>query len=813
MTTATHTPMMQQYLSIKAEHPDMLLFYRMGDFYEMFFDDARRGAELLGITLTYRGESAGKKIPMAGVPYHAVENYLAKLIKQGESVAICEQIGDPNLSKGPVERKVMRIITPGTVTDEALLEEHSDNLLVAIGAQKNVYGLAILDLGSGAFSVLEVLDNAALQAELARLKPAEILAPENLLLPLFGKTAIKKRPLWEFELSSAERLLCKQFGTQDLSSFECAHLKVALCAAGCVLQYLQHTQRAALPHIRSIKVEQPDDSICLDASTRRNLELIHNLSGGKDNTLASVIDKCKTAMGSRLLRRWIQRPLRDKTILQARQKSIAELLSHYETVQSILKPIADVERVLARVALRSARPRDLVALRHALQQLPALQNELDSRGVYPRAGGDGNDGTGHVIPANAGIQALLKNLTAQPELTNLLQRAILEQPAVLIRDGGVIATGYDSELDELRNLQNDADTFLIKFEQEEKQRTGIANLKVGFNQVHGYYIELSRGQANNAPANYLRRQTLKNAERYITPELKRFEEKILSAQDRALAREKFLYEQLLDILLEHLNALQTIAASLAELDVLTNLSERAESLQLVVPQLVDTAMIDIKQGRHLVVEQMQREPFIPNDLNLSDQTRMLLITGPNMGGKSTYMRQTALIVLLAYIGSFVPAQRAVIGPIDRIFTRIGASDDIASGRSTFMVEMTETATILHYATEKSLVLIDEIGRGTSTFDGLAIAWATAQQLAKKIHSFTLFATHYFEMTQLADSIPVVNNVHFSATENAQGKIIFLHKVEPGPASKSYGIHVAELAGLPQEVLQAARLKLSELEKM
>jgi DNA mismatch repair protein MutS len=792
-TPALHTPMIQQYLKIKGDYPDMLLFYRMGDFYEMFFEDAIRGAELLNITLTYRGESAGQRIPMAGVPYHAVENYLSKLVKQNQSVAICEQIGDPNTSKGPVERAVMRVITPGTLTDEALLDERTDTLLVGIAKDREKFGLAILDLSTGQFTVSELAHAMALRSELARLKPAEILVDEFFPKNILPQTCIKTRPVWEFELDTARRSLCKQLGTRDLRSFECDHLTLALQAAGCVMQYVHYTQRTALAHIRSLKTEQATDSVMLDAHTRRHLELITNLQGGKENTLASVIDHCDTAMGSRLLRRWLQRPLRDKNLLNQRQESITTLKKSYESVQTLLKPIADIERVTARIALRSARPRDLISLRQALQQLPQLQKLL-----------------------NALSEAeLLKQLTAdlapQETIHTTLEKAIIANPPLLIRDGGVIADGYDAELDELRSLQQTADGFLTKLEADEKKRTGISTLKVGFNKIHGYYIEISRGQAIKAPDDYLRRQTLKNAERYITPELKRFEEKMLSAQDRALAREKFLYGQLLEMLVTELPVLQSIAQALATLDVLTNLAERADTLRLVAPQLGDAATIQIKAGRHLVVEQMQTEPFVPNHLNLNPHRKMLLITGPNMGGKSTYMRQTALIVLLAYIGSFVPAQEATIGPIDRIFTRIGAADEIASGRSTFMVEMTETANILHYATANSLVLIDEIGRGTSTFDGLAIAWATATHLAKTTQAFTLFATHYFEMTKLEGHIPTIYNVHFSATEDAQGKIIFLHKVQSGPASKSYGIHVAELAGIPSSVIENAKEKLVELE--
>tara|TARA_R110000868_G_scaffold411409_2_gene703782 strand:+ start:13777 stop:16305 length:2529 start_codon:yes stop_codon:yes gene_type:complete len=790
-STKPHTPMMQQFLRIKAEHPDMLLFYRMGDFYEMFFDDAQRGAELLGITLTHRGESGGGKIPMAGVPYHAAEGYLAKLVKLGESVAICEQVGEVT-GKGPVDREVVRIITPGTVTDEALLDDSQDNLLCAIHKHNNTYGIAYLDLTSGRFTVQEVTGDDALQSELARIKPAELLIADDLNQHLLPPSSIKPRAPWEFELTAARRVLCKQFHVQDLKGFGCDELEAAIAAAGCLMQYVQHTQRAAVPHIVSITQEKQTDSIVLDSATRRNLEITQNLSGGNDNTLASVMDKTQTAMGSRLLRRWLNRPLRDKTVLQRRQQAITELLDHHEAVQTLLKGTADAERILARVALRSARPRDLVALRATLNKLPELEKQL-STFQAPH------------------LQKIAKQLLPQPKLQDILQRAIIDNPPVIIRDGGVIADGYDKELDELRGLSDTASEFLVKLEEQEKARTGINTLKVGYNRVHGYFIEISRAQSAQAPDNYLRRQTLKNAERYITPELKVFEDKILSSQERALAREKFLYEQLLDILNEHLLPLQSMASSLAALDVLTNLAERAQQLRYCCPDLNNEAGIHITAGRHPVVEQIQSEPFVPNDVTLTQQQRMLMITGPNMGGKSTYMRQTALIVLLAQIGSFVPAQSATIGPVDQIFTRVGANDDLAGGRSTFMVEMTETANILHNATENSLVLIDEIGRGTSTFDGMSLAWAVATELAEQRQCFTLFSTHYFELTQLPDHISTIQNVHVEAIEQGD-HIAFLHKVKPGPASKSYGLQVASLAGIPKSVIQHAKEKLHQLEQ-
>lgn len=797
-TIDTHrdpTPMMQQYLRIKSEHADTLLFYRMGDFYELFFDDAHKAARLLGITLTSRGQSGGKPIAMAGVPFHSAESYIAKLIRQGLSVAICEQIGDPKTSTGPVERQVVRILTPGTVSDAAFLDDHQDTLLLSLYAQGDHYGLAALDISGGRFHLLEVQGEEALSSELARLKPAELLISDDWEHPLLRDlTLVRRRSPWEFDYQTSVRLLTEQMQTYDLSGFGCESLSVSLCAAGCLLQYAKETQRAALPHIRSIQVERREDSLILDAASRRNLELVTNLSGGLENTLASVIDKTQTAMGSRLLKRWLNRPLRQREILGERQASIQQLLTDhaYSPLQSTLHGTADLERILARVALKSARPRDLLALRNTLALLPELHQHLQAWSC-------------------SRLQTLKNALGEFPDLTTLLTRAIIDNPPVTIRDGGVIARGYDSELDELLALSENAGDYLIKLEEQEKQRTGLSTLKVGYNRVHGYYIEISRLQAAQAvPADYIRRQTLKNAERFITPELKAFEDKALSARDRALAREKWLYDALLEQLMPFICALQTTAEAIAELDVLANFAERAAHLNWCCPELSEDVGINITEGRHPVVEQVSSQPFVPNDVGLGSKERMLIITGPNMGGKSTYMRQIALIVLLAHVGSFVPARKAVIGPVDRIFTRIGAADDLASGRSTFMVEMTETANILHNATSHSLVLMDEIGRGTSTFDGLSLAWACAHHLAQGIRAFTLFATHYFELTTLADEIATVSNVHLDATEHGD-KIIFLHTVQPGPANQSYGIQVAQLAGVPRSVIQRAKQKLQELE--
>ena len=791
---AQHTPMMQQYLRIKADYPDILLLYRMGDFYECFFTDAYRAAELLDITLTKRGNSAGKPIPMAGVPYHSLEGYLRKLIEKGESAAICEQIGDPATSKGPVERKVMRIITPGTVSDEALLQEDRDNLLLAVCQQKNSFGIATLDIASGRFHILEVTDAHTLQSEIERLKPAEILVSEDFPSTILGAQAngVCKRPSWEFTFDNAKRLLQQQFATQDLNGFGCADLKVGLTAAGALLSYAQHTQRQALPHIQMISAQQPNDSIIIDAASRRHLEIDQSLSNKQENTLFNILDHHKTTMGSRCLRRWLNRPLRDQIRIRERQQAIAELQQQHaiEALQTILQNVGDIERILARIALKSTRPRDLTLLRTTLNILPKLQQALD--------------------PLQSTLLKTIQHQTsAQPELLNLLKKAIIDIPPVLIRDGGVIAQGYDKELDELRDLSENAGQFLIELEQREREQSKIATLKVGYNRVHGYYIEISRGQADAAPKHYLRRQTLKNVERFITPELKQFEDKILGAQARALAREKQLYEALLEKVATQLPTLQTLAKHLAILDVLVNLAERAESLNFNCPILSDEKILKIEQGRHPIVEKIQTSTFVPNDLILNEKHSMLLITGPNMGGKSTYMRQTALIVLLAFIGSYVPAAAATIGPVQQIFTRIGASDDLASGHSTFMLEMIEIANILNNATENSLVLVDEIGRGTSTYDGMSLAWACALQLAQ-IRAFTLFATHYFELTQLTEVNQTIKNVHVSAAEQGND-IIFLHQVAAGPANRSYGLHVAKLAGVPSKVLSQARDKLTELE--
>ncbi|MDI5986368.1 DNA mismatch repair protein MutS [Halomonas sp. M4R5S39] len=794
--SAQHTPMMAQYLKIKREHPDVLLFYRMGDFYELFFDDARRAASLLDITLTQRGQSAGKPIPMAGVPYHSAEGYLARLVAAGESVAICEQFGDPATSKGPVERRVVRVVTPGTLYDEALLDARRDNLLVALHPQGECWGLAWLELSSGRFSVLEVEGEGEMLAELQRLDPAELLVAEGLDLPpsLDGRRGLRRQSDWLFDRESAHRTLCDQFQVQDLRGFGCAHLEAAITAAGVLIDYARDTQRSRLPHVTAIGVESRDDAVVIDAASRRNLEIDVNLGGTADNTLASVLDTTATAMGSRLLKRWLNRPLRDREQVAARQSAVTLLLDveGFVPLREALKAIGDMERILARVALYSARPRDLARLRDALAALPELERELA------------------VYSAGTALDELRRHIRPYPELGDTLTRALVENPPVVIRDGGVIAEGFDAELDEHRGLAEHAGDYLVRLETRERERTGLPGLKVGYNRVHGYYIEIPRAQARDAPADYVRRQTLKNAERFIIPELKEFEDKALSAKSRALAREKLLYDGLLDTLNADLDALQATGRALAALDVLCAFAERAQALDFARPRLAEAPGISIRGGRHPVVEQVSETPFVPNDLIMNDERRMLVITGPNMGGKSTYMRQAALITLLAHTGSFVPADAAEIGPVDRIFTRIGSSDDLAGGRSTFMVEMTETASILHNATDHSLVLMDEIGRGTSTFDGLSLAWASAEHLTRT-RAFTLFATHYFEMTALAEQAGSVANVHLTAAEHRDG-IVFMHRVEEGPASQSYGLQVAQLAGVPPAVIARAREKLTLLEQ-
>ncbi|TDR78314.1 DNA mismatch repair protein MutS [Paludibacterium purpuratum] len=789
--TAKHTPVMQQYLAIKREHPDKLVFYRMGDFYELFFEDAEKAARLLDITLTTRGASAGNPIKMAGVPYHAAEQYLARLIKLGESVAICEQFGDPATTKGPLERRVARIVTPGTVTDAAFLDEKRDVLVLALQAIKGRLGLAWLSLASGEFKVMETASDE-LVSELERLRPSELLLPEGGDIGVLQalNLPIRKLPAWQFDPQSSHQSLTRHFGTRDLSGFGAEELKVAVGAAGALLEYVKATQGANPAHLMSLSVEDSRDLIRMDAATRRNLELTETIRGESAPTLFSQLDRCATAMGSRLLRHWLHHPLRQQDLIVERLTAVRALLGGHESLLAALREVADIERICARIALRSARPRDLSALRDSLIKLADVTPRL------PQA-------------ESALIAELAAELPRAAGLIDILCQAVLPEPATFLRDGGVINHGYSAELDELRAIQTNCGEFLLQLEARERERSGIASLKVEFNRVHGFYIEVSKAQSDNVPDDYRRRQTLKNAERYITPELKEFEDKALSAQDRSLALEKQLYEALLEILAASIGTLKRVASAVATVDVLAAFAQTADVFGYVEPTFVAQPLLEIREGRHPVVES-QVDSFIANDTCLGAARKLLLITGPNMGGKSTYMRQTALITLLAHIGSFVPAESVVMGPIDRIFTRIGASDDLAGGRSTFMVEMTETANILNNASEQSLVLMDEVGRGTSTFDGLALAWAIAKALIEKNRAYTLFATHYFELTRLASDYPSVANVHLSAVEH-KDRIVFLHHVEEGPASQSYGLAVAQLAGVPAKVIRDARRHLVELE--
>lgn len=760
----------------------------MGDFYELFYDDARKAARLLDIALTSRGQSAGEPVPMAGVPFHAAETYLARLIRMGESVVICEQIGDPVPGKGPVERKIVRIMTPGTVTEDGMLDDRQDNLLIAIHTEKQRNGLAVLDISCGRMVIMELNDQEALINELERLKPAEILISEISAIhkEISGKFKFTQRPDWDFHMDAAVTLVQQQFGVNNLAGLGCEHMPLAIAATGCLLHYTRETQGTDLPHIQSLRVEMQDDSIIIDANSRRNLELDSSISGNKGHSLLRVIDTTSTVMGGRLLRRWINRPVRDRSILNLRQAAVESLITNRNFIlfHDSLRSITDMERILARVALKSARPRDLINLRNTLCELPAIKlllSKIDS-------------------PLLQNIDFRIHDFTS---IHALLNSALVTEPPITIRDGGVIADGYDKTLDELRELSTNAGEYLLDLETRERQRTGLTTLKVGYNRVHGYYIEISRNHSVNVPQDYIRRQTLKATERYITPELKTFEDKILSAREKALAREKWLYEELLEKLHPQLEKLLETGNAVAELDVLVCFAERAVTLNLNTPELTDQPGILIEGGRHPVVEEMLAKPFIPNDLALNPDRSLLIITGPNMGGKSTYMRQTALIVILAHIGSCVPAEKAIIGPVDRIFTRIGASDDLASGQSTFMVEMTETANILNNATAQSLVLMDEIGRGTGTRDGLALARAAAEYLASNISAMTMFATHFFDLTDLPDYLDNAANVHLDAVEHGD-EIIFLHVVKDGPASQSYGLQVARLAGVPKPVLVQAK---------
>ncbi len=798
-----HTPMMAQYLRIKADHPDHLLLYRMGDFYELFYEDARRASELLEITLTARGSSAGNPIPMAGVPYHSIDGYLAKLVKLGVSVAICEQIGDPSASKGPVERKVVRIITPGTLTDDSLLIDNQDNILAALhcvsktSSGKTCWGLSWISVSTGQFRLTELSTNEELLSTLERLHANEILISESLELnpPLkqLLDDKLTRRPDWDFDAESNFRHLCQFFKTNSLDGFGCKNLSTAIASAGACLRYIQETQKTDISHIQKMVVEQSSEVLTLDAATRHNLELTQNIRGGGEKTLYQAINQTRSPMGARLLRQWLHAPLTDTNKIENRLEQVEALIQSAETeaLAKLLRQIGDMERVLTRISLGNARPRDFVRLRQSLETLPEIVTTLNNTELSV-------------------LSDISQLLPIQQELLKLLQSAIIDNPPSTIRDGGVIATGYHTELDELRQLSQTGADHLKALEAREREASGLNTLKIGYNRVHGYYIEVSRGMSDQVPEHFIRRQTLKNAERFITPELKAFEDRALKSSSEALALEKSLYQQLFELIKPHLSQLYAIAVQLAHLDVINGFALTAETHQYSRPTLIASSQLQITEGRHPVVEQFSEHPFVPNGVNLSPENRFILLTGPNMGGKSTWMRQTALIVLLAHVGCFVPAASASIGSFDRIFTRIGASDDLSGGRSTFMVEMNEAASIINNATTSSLVLLDEIGRGTSTYDGLSIAWACARTLIEKNKAFTLFATHYFELTQLSESYQAVDNFHFDAADTPQG-IKFMHSVQPGPASKSFGIAVAKLAGMPDDVLECANQKLLELE--
>ncbi len=796
VTEAAHTPMMVQYLRIKAEYPDTLVFYRMGDFYELFYDDARRAHRLLDITLTSRGQSAGEPVVMAGVPVHALEAYLAKLIKMGEAVAIAEQVGDVATAKGPVERKVVRVVTPGTVTDTELLSDRVDTLLVALTRQRATWGLAWLGLASGQLGLTECGERE-LPTWLARLDAAEILVDRDDVPEAARQcgAAITHRPSWQFDSALGARKLCEQLRVASLAGFNAEDLTAAHAAAAALLSFAEHTQARALSHVRTLEVRRATDLLELPPATHRNLELTRTLRGEDSPTLLSLLDACRTGMGSRTLRHWLTHPLRARQQAMVRHDAIDVLLREgFEPLREALRHVSDVERIASRIALRQVRPRELAGLRATLQQLPSLRA---------------------VAPQGCELLADLHHaLQPAPQILAMLQQAIAEEPAVLLRDGGVIAPGYDADLDELRAISQNCDAFLLDLETRERARTGIANLRVQYNKVHGFYIEVTSGQLDRVPMDYQRRQTLKNCERFITPELKGFEDKALSAQERSLAREKLLFEQILDELQPHLPALSALARALASLDALAALAERAATLNWCRPQFVSRPCIEIEAGRHPVVEARLRETgggeFMANDCRLDAKTRMLVITGPNMGGKSTFMRQVALIALLGAMGSFVPARSCRLGPVDAIHTRIGAADDLANAQSTFMLEMTEAAAIVHGATEFSLVLMDEIGRGTSTFDGLALASAIASHLHDRNRAFTLFATHYFELTAFPLKHERALNVHVSAAESGDD-IVFLHELQPGPASRSYGVQVARLAGMPPSLIRQARATLEALE--
>lgn len=786
------TPMIQQYLKIKEEVQEMLLLYRMGDFYELFFEDAQKAADLLGISLTKRGYNSGEPIPMAGFPAHTLENYLAKLVKQGVSVAICEQTG--NAGKGLFERKITRIITPGTIVDDGMLPELNDNFIVAIYKEKNQFALSSLDLSTGQFVVYEFNSLENLASELYRQNPAEVLYPENFtnIEILQNFKCVRKRPMWEFDKTSNFDLLTRQMNTKTLLGFGIKEDSLIIPCAGCLLNYVIQTQFKPLKHINHIAIAKSGDFVILDSTTRRNLEIITNLQGGTELTLCSILDHCKTSMGSRLLKRWLVKPIKDLNEIKHRQNIIDTLqqADRHTQLSKLLQNFADLERIISRIALKTAKPKDLLKLQISLAQLPLITKFLEK-----------------IAPD---LDLLLSQISHFQELIDLIKKAIIEEPPLLIRDGGVIAPGFNEELDNLRALSQGGLSTLAELEVKEKKTTGIDSLKICQNSVSGFFIQVNKNHAHLVPERYIRRQTLKNYERYQIPELKELEDKVIAAQSQSLALEKEIYENLLDTINDELQNLQITAKAVAKLDLLNNLAFVALQNNYVRPKFINEKGLLLENARHPVVEKVITDPFIANSLQLNEQRHLLMITGPNMGGKSTFMRQTALIVIMAYIGSFVPADKADIGICDRIFTRIGASDDLASGFSTFMVEMTEMANILNQATNNSLVLIDEVGRGTSTYDGLAIAYASAFHLSTEIKSLTLFATHYFELTTLPQELTGVANIHMKAVEN-QSNIAFLHQVAEGPANKSYGLAVASLAGVPKKIINIAQNHLTKLE--
>jgi len=788
--------MMKQYLAIKKEYPDTILFYQMGDFYEMFFEDAQKTSKLLDITLTSRSQSGGSEVPMAGIPVHSVEQYLERLLSLNLSVAICDQVGDPaNAKGGPVERKVVRVVTPGTLIEEILLNDRHENITASVYELNGRYGIATLEISSGRFVGYEVSSRELLLSSIRRINPAEMIVSDN-QNPLEDDTAARQVPSWYFDSSRAENVLCELFETKFLDAFDCPEFPVATRAAGALIVYIQDLHGNQLPHVNGIEFKRQSSFINMDEVTRKNLEIEVGHDGTSQNSLVRIFDDCRTAMGARMLRRWFNAPITDRAELVARHDAIDWLLEtpQLDKIRTLLKSIADIERILARVSLKTARPRDLLGLRDSLETLPEINPLIEH------------------CPASL-IQSLQGSLAPQHEVHGLLRSAIKDDPPNIIRDGGVLRDDYDQELGELRRLQQESGDRLLEMEVHERKSTRISNLRIRYNRVHGYYIEIPRSQQGSVPEHYIRRQTIKNAERFVTEELKEFEERILGAKGKALIREKYLYAQILETLQPHIRAIMQCARALACLDLLGNFAAKARTLGLCRPELVDRSSIEIIDGRHPVVEQtlIQRD-FISNTTLLDENTRMQLITGPNMGGKSTYMRQVAIIALLAYTGCYVPASSARIGFIDRIFTRIGASDDLAGGRSTFMVEMTEMAGILRNASQNSLVVVDEIGRGTSTFDGLALAWACARELAMKVKSLTLFSTHYFELTVLEDELPCLVNVHLDAVEHGEN-IVFMYKVKLGSASKSYGLQVARLAGIPDHVIAASSFKLSSMERM